>query len=65
MALADVMKVLQTPIEYSFKWGEQDPVAGKLQAWVIVAAYVVATGQGGQFVTWATKYFSSLIHAVV
>lgn len=65
MTFDDVMKVLQTPIEYSFKWGEQDPIAGKIQAWVIFAAYVVLTGQGSKLVEWATKYFSSIVHTVV
>ena len=60
-----LMAILQTPIEYSFKWGEQDPVAGKIQAWVVAGIYVLATGQGAQFVSWAAKYFSNLVHTVV
>lgn len=60
-----LMEWLQTSVEFSFKWGTQDPVAGKIQAWVVVAVYLLMTGQGGKFVGWASKYFEGLVHAVV
>ena len=60
-----LMEILQAKIGYSLKWGTQDPVSGEIQAWVVAAVYVLASGQGGQFVSWAAKYLSNLVHTVV